>query len=376
MAIGTDTGGSIRSPSFLCGTVGLKPTFGLVSRSGVIPFSMSCDHVGPITRTVEDCAIVLQAIAGHDPHDPGSSRRRLPDLAATLRADIKGLRIGIVRHFWEADAPANPALRRAVESAISVLRDLGADVEEVRLRSLHHYYAVRIVLTESELFARHQYSLQRNAGAYGEHFLSRILAAALFTSADYIAAQRERRRIIEDMQPVYARFDALLTAGAGPAPRLDAHQSLGARDKWASPGVGALFSLTGAPALALPCGFSDDWLPLGMQIAGRPFEDATVLRIGHAYEQATHWGDRKPAVTAGAPQPVVDSGAGHADPVDVADDIRGIVDAMLRRAGLRLTDRQRDLLYQAAPYAMAMTERLPRDRSWTDEQASAFRLDQ
>ena len=206
MAIGTDTGGSIRSPSFLCGTVGLKPTFGLVSRSGVIPFSMSCDHVGPITRSVEDCAIVLQAIAGHDPRDPGSARRELPDFAASLRAGIKGLRIGIVRHLWEEDAPANATLRMAVDAAIDVLRDLGAIVEDVRLRSLRHYYAVRIVLTESELFARHQHSLQQNAGAYGEHFLSRILAATLFTSADYIAAQRERRSIIEDMQPVYARY--------------------------------------------------------------------------------------------------------------------------------------------------------------------------
>jgi aspartyl-tRNA(Asn)/glutamyl-tRNA(Gln) amidotransferase subunit A len=376
MAIGTDTGGSIRSPSFLCGTVGLKPTFGLVSRSGVIPFSMSCDHVGPITRSVEDCAIVLQAIAGHDPRDPGSARRELPDLAASLRAGIKGLRIGIVRHFWEEDAPANATLRMAVDAAIDVLRDLGAIVEDVRLRSLRHYYAVRIVLTESELFARHQHSLQQNAGAYGEHFLSRILAATLFTSADYIAAHRERRSIIEDMQPVYARYDALLTAGAGPAPRLDAHQSLGARDKWASPGVGALFSVTGAPALALPCGFSDDGLPLGMQIAGRPFEDATLLRNGHAYEQATRWGDRKPALIAGAVQPAIHTDAEHASPVDVTDDIRGIVDAMLRRAGLRLTDSQRDLLYQAAPYAMAMTQLLPRDRSWNDDQASVFRLEQ
>jgi aspartyl-tRNA(Asn)/glutamyl-tRNA(Gln) amidotransferase subunit A len=376
MAIGTDTGGSIRSPSFLCGTVGLKPTFGLVSRSGVIPFSMSCDHVGPITRTVEDCVIVLQAIAGHDPHDPGSARHELPDLAATLQAGIKGLRIGIVRHFWEEDAPANATLRRAVDAAIDMLRDLGAIVEEVRLRSLHHYYAVRIVLTESELFARHQHSLQQNASAYGEHFLSRILAATLFTSADYIAAQRERRSIIEDMQPIYARFDALLTAGAGPAPRLDAHRSLGARDKWASPGVGALISVTGAPALALPCGFSDDGLPLGMQIAGRPFEDATVLRIGHAYEQAAGWRDRRPALIAGAPQPIIHTEETHAVPVDVADETRAIVDAMLRRAGLDLTDSQRDLLYQAAPYAMAMTERLPRDRSWHNEQASVFRLKQ
>ncbi len=376
MAIGTDTGGSIRSPSFLCGTVGLKPTFGLVSRSGVIPFSMSCDHVGPITRTVEDCTIVLQSIAGHDPHDPGSARHELTDLAATLRDGIKGLRIGIVRHFWEEDAPANATLRRAVDTAIAVLRDLGAIVEDVRLRSLHHYYAVRIVLTESELFARHQHSLQQNASAYGEHFLSRILAATLFTSADYIAAQRERQRIIEDMQPVYARFDALLTAGAGPAPRLDAHHRLGARDKWASPGVGSLFSVTGAPALALPCGFGDDGLPLGMQIAGRPFEDATVLRIGHAYEQATRWNDRKPPLIAGTAQPTIHTDAAHADPVDVTDETRVIVDAMLRRAGLWLTDSQRDLLYQAAPYAMAMTERLSRDRSWNDEQASVFRLKQ
>jgi aspartyl-tRNA(Asn)/glutamyl-tRNA(Gln) amidotransferase subunit A len=373
-ALGTDTGGSVRSPSFLCGTVGLKPTFGLVSRTGVIPFSMSCDHVGPITRTVDDSAIMLQAIAGYDPADPGSAARTLPDLRLGLAGGVKGMRIGVIRHFWEEDAPVNAELQAAVETAIEVLRGLGAQIEDVRLRSLHDYYAVRIVLTESELFARHQQSLRHQAGQYGEHFLGRILAASLFTAADYIAAQRERRRIIAQMQPLYERFDALLTIGSGPAPALGAHRSIGSRDKWSSPGMTPLFSLTGAPALALPCGFSANGLPLGMQIAGRPFDDATVLRIGYAYEAATRWTDRHPLLHRAATMPAIHAEAAKVEPVEAMSEAHTLADALASRAGLHLTAEQRAMLHEAASYALAMVQRIPRDLDWIDEQASTFKL--
>jgi aspartyl-tRNA(Asn)/glutamyl-tRNA(Gln) amidotransferase subunit A len=347
-ALGTDTGGSVRTPAWLCGVVGFKPTFGVVGRSGVIPFSPSCDHVGPLARTVEDAALVLQAIAGRDPGDPGSTTRPVPEYTRDLRAGIAGLRIGVLRHHFE---------------------------EDVRVRSLHDYYAVRIMLTESELFARHQHRLRQQAGDYGQHFLARALAAALFTSADYLAAQRERRRIIAEMQPVYARYDALVTAGSGPAAHLDSHRSIGAKQKWSTPSMGTMFSVTGAPALALPCGFSSKALPLGLQIAGRPHEDAMVLRIGHAYEQATRWHQRHPQLEPGAEAAPIDTSHAAPPAVDLDAAMTAQVQAAVRHAGLALDEAQLALLCEAAPHALAMAARLPRDLPFAAEEAAVFRLD-
>jgi len=373
-ALGTDTGGSVRTPAWLCGVVGFKPTFGLVGRTGVIPFSASCDHVGPLARTVEDAALVLQAIAGPDPGDPGSASRPVPDFNRTLRDGIGGMRIGVLRHHWEEDIRANAELRAAVDGAIGVLRDLGATVEDVRVRSLHEYYAVRILLTESELFARHQHHLARHAHDYGHHFLSRTLAAALFTSADYLAAQRERRRIIEEMQPLYARFDAFVTAGSGPAAHLDSHRSIGAAQKWSTPSMGTMFSVTGAPALALPCGFGASGLPLGLQIAGRPFEDATVLRIGHAYEQASGWFARHPALTPYAAAEPIDTRVEDVTIADVDPALLDHVRSAVRHAGLELDATALALLCESAPHALAMARSVPRDLPAAAETAAVFRL--
>ena len=374
-ALGTDTGGSVRTPAWLCGVVGFKPTFGVVGRSGVIPFSASCDHVGPLTRTVEDTALVLQAIAGHDPTDPGSAIRPVPDYTHDLRAGIAGLRIGVLRHHWEEDIRANGELCQAVDAALDVLRELGAAIEDVRVRSLHDYYAVRVMLTESELFARHQHHLQRHAGDYGHHFLGRTLAASLFTSADYLAAQRERRRIIGEMQPVYGRYDALVSAGSGPAAHLDSHRSIGAKQKWSTPSMGTMASVTGAPALALPCGFSSKHLPLGFQITGRPYDDATVLRIGHAYEQATRWHERHPRLVPHAQAAPIDLSHDGPPHVDVDPAVLDEVRAAVRHAGLELDAAQLALLCESAPHALAMATRLPRDLPPAAEAAAVFRLD-
>jgi aspartyl-tRNA(Asn)/glutamyl-tRNA(Gln) amidotransferase subunit A len=373
-ALGTDTGGSVRTPAWLCGIVGLKPTFGLVGRSGVIPFSASCDHVGPLARTVEDAALVLPAIAGHDAGDPGSYAGDVPDFTRDLRAGIAGLRIGVLRHHWEEDIRPNPELRQAVDDALAVLRDLGAHVDDVRVRSLHEYYAVRIMLTESELFARHQHHLAQHAADYGHHFLGRALAATLFSSADYLAAQRERRRIIEEMQPIYRRFDALVTAGSGPAAHLDAHRSIGAAQKWSTPSMGTMFSVTGAPALALPCGFSASGLPLGLQIAGRPFADATVLRIGHAYEQATRWFERHPHLTPGAAPAAIDTRTEAVAAADLDPAVLEHVRVAVRHAGLALDATQLALLCESAPHALMMARRLRRDLDPAAETAAVFSL--
>lgn len=319
--------------------------------------------------------MVLNATAGRDERDPGSTHREAPDFAARLGESIRGMRIGVLRHHWEEDIHPSRELCSAVDDALRVLRELGATTEEVRVRSLHEYYAVRIMLTESELFARHQHHLQRHAGDYGEHFLGRALAACLFTSADYLAAQRERRRIIDEMQPFYARYDAFVTTGAGPAPHMSAHRNIGAAQKWSTPSMGTMFSLTGAPALALPCGFSAGGLPLGMQIAGRPFEDATVLQIGHAYEQATGWFRRHPKLEPGAIATPIEPEHAHIDITDVAPDVREQVAAAVRHAGLQLEARQLALLIEAAPHAIDMARRLPRDIDMAVEPAAAFTLD-
>ena len=374
-AIGTDTGGSVRTPAWMCGTVGFKPTFGLVGRGGVIPFSASCDHVGPLTRTVEDAALVLQAIAGFDERDAASARRSPGDVTAELARDIRGMRIAVLRHHFEEDIHASAELVQALDAALGVLRELGAVVEDERVRPLHEYYAVRVMLTESELFARHQHHLRRHASDYGHHFLGRTLAAALFSGADYIAAQRLRKRMIAEMQPLYAQYDAFVTTGGGPAPHLDSHRTIGARQKWTTPSMGTMWSVTGAPALALPCGFSASGLPLGMQIAGRPFEDATLLAIGHAYERATRWCDRHPALVPHAPPAPVDTAAADSGAsVDVVAELREQVEAAVRHAGLEIDAAALALLYESAPWALAMARRLSRDLAQDDEQAAVFSL--
>lgn len=373
-ALGSDTGGSVRSPSWLCGTVGLKPTFGLIGRTGLVPFSSSCDHVGPMTRSVEDCALLLEAIAGPDSHDSGSANFALPSIRDEFNNDLRGVKLGVVRHFWEEDIEVHPELVAAFDTAIEVLRSLGATVETVRLRSLHEYYAVRLMLTESELYALHQPQLRERVQDYGHHFLSRCLPACLYTAADYIWAQRQRLRIIEEMQSLYSKYDGFVTVGAGPAPNLQHHKQIGGADKFLRPGMGTMFSVTGAPALALQCGYSAAGLPLGFQIAGRPFEDAKVLRIGHAYESATSWCERRPSLVPGAAPPHVDPGSDEDIRITLDDATRGMVQMMAQRAGLTLPPTQLALLFETAPYALELVQRIRRDLPWTAGQAATFRM--
>ncbi len=296
-ALGSDTGGSIRGPAALCGIVGLKPTYGLVSRHGVYANSFSFDHAGPMTWTVEDCAILLQAIAGHDPNDPASAARPVPNYRAALTGDINGLRIGIVRHLHEDDCPVTAEVGAALAEAFAVLRSLGATLGEVRLRPAQDYYDVKVTIAESELLAVHEHALRTRPGDFGEDFLGRVLPAVLIGGRDYVQAQRERRRILAEMAPVYDKFDVLVTATAGgPAPLLSNWRTI---EFWRRPSLTTPFNVTGGPALAQCIGFSAGGLPLSMQIAGRPFDDATVLRVAHAYEMATPWRARRPQLDPG-----------------------------------------------------------------------------
>src|SRR5262245_39190264 len=215
VALGSDTGGSIRGPASLCGVVGLMPTFGLVSRTGVITNSYTFDHCGPLARTVEDCALSLEALAGYDPKDAGSRRRPIPRYREALGQDLRGLKIGGLRHPWEQDIPASDDVRRAMDAALDVLRRLGAELEECRVRPLASYFDVKIIIAESEIFSVHQKNLIARPKDFGGDFRSRVLPSVLFTAHDYVQATREHRRMMVEMEPLYARFDAFVTAGMG-----------------------------------------------------------------------------------------------------------------------------------------------------------------
>jgi aspartyl-tRNA(Asn)/glutamyl-tRNA(Gln) amidotransferase subunit A len=370
VALGSDTGGSIRGPASLCGIVGLMPTFGLVSRAGVITNSYTFDHCGPLGRTVEDCALVLEALAGYDPKDAGSLRRPIPRYSQALGGDLRGLRIGVLRHHWESDLPASEDVRRAMDAALDVLRRLGAQLEECRVRPLGQYFDVKIIIAESEIYAVHEKHLLTRPKDFGADFRSRVLPSVLFTAHDYVQAMREHRRMMVEMAPLYERFDAFVTAGMGEAPRIADYRSI---SFWEKPSLLTAWNVTSQPVLALPNGFGKNGLPLGMQIVGRPFGESTILRIGHAYERATEWHGRHPTLVRGAKAPDVAVPpvlSGGSEKVD--GETRDLCVKAARRAGLPLDDLMLTQLLEGAPHAVAMVRRLRRDHDPHHEPANVF----
>ena len=370
-ALGSDTGGSIRGPSSHCGLAGLMPTYGLVSRAGVIPNSYTFDHCGPMAWTVEDCAIVLQALTGHDLADAGSVAVQVPDYRAALTNDIRGLKIGALRHYWEEDLPAHEDLRRAMDEAIEVFGRLGATVGTCRTRPMRDSMDVKVIIAETEIFSINHHDLARRPGDFGRDFLGRALPACLFQAADYVAASREHRRIIKEGRALYGQYDVLLAAGFGPAPRLDAHRTV---SFWQRPSVFTPSNVTAGPALELCNGFSRTGLPLGMQIIGRPFNEATVLRVGHAYEQATTWRSRRPQLKPGAPQPAITPKGNEPDVSSVDAATRRLALDLAARAGLELGEREQAILLECAPYALEMANRMRRHRGRFEEPALIFRF--
>jgi aspartyl-tRNA(Asn)/glutamyl-tRNA(Gln) amidotransferase subunit A len=290
-ATGSDTGGSIRGPAAFCGIVGLKPTYGRASRAGVLSLSWTLDHTGPMARTVEDCAYLLQALAGHDPADPASSRAPVDDYVAPLARDIRGLKIGVPRtYFFEG---VDPEVERAFDEALETLRRLGAEVRDVRIPSLAATPSFLLILM-AEAFAYHERDIREHPELYGEVLRERILAGALITASEYMQAQRIRSQICSETAEVLKSVDVLATPTAlKPAtPFAQAYDPEFGFPRSNMPP----FNLTGSPTLALPCGFSSSGLPLSLQLAGRSFEEGTVLRVGHAYERATRWHTRRPPV--------------------------------------------------------------------------------
>ncbi|HWP28714.1 MAG TPA: amidase [Chloroflexota bacterium] len=299
-SLGTDSGGSIRQPAALCGLVGLKPTYGRVSRHGVVPLSWSQDHVGPMTRTVRDAALVLQAIAGHDPRDPASSPAPVPDYLAPLEAGVTGLRLALPRDFFFDHV--DPAVEAAVRAAAGVLERQGATLEEVPFPQAAPAATAGATILFTEAAAYHEPWLRTRPQDYGPLVLARLRVGATLLATDYVKAQRARSRLVAQALALFERFDALLTPTVPiAAPRQDEsvvrwpdgteEDIRGATLRYTRP-----FNLLGFPALSVPCGFTPDGLPIGLQIVGRPFAEATVLRVARAYEAATTWSERRPAL--------------------------------------------------------------------------------
>lgn len=370
-ALGSDTGGSIRGPASFCGITGLMPTYGLVSRSGVIPNSFTFDHCGPMARSAEDCAILLQAIAGYDANDAGSIQQEIPDFRAALNPDVRGLKIGVLRHYWEEDLPAHPDHAAALEEAISTFIRLGAVVEDCRARPMMDGLDIKVIIAETEIFAIHQDQLVARPGDFSRDFLGRILPACLFQAADYVQALREHRRYLAEMKPLVERYDILLTCGFGPAPRLDAHRTL---NFWQRSNAFTPSNVARTPALVLPCGFSKTGLPLGLQLLARPSGDTQVLRAGYAYQQATDWHLRQPVLLSGTNQPPIDPSGNEPATTELDTATCAYVESMAERAGLRLDERQMKILLEAAPYALAMAKRIHKPRDRMDEPSLVFRF--
>ncbi len=369
-ALGSDTGGSIRGPASFCGIAGFMPSSGLVSRTGVMPNSFTLDHCGPMARTVQDCALILQSIAGHDPADGNSFEQPIPNYQQSLEGGIKGLRIGVLRSVWENELPVSEDHRRALEDAVRTLQSLGAIVQDCQIRPMQDYMDVKVVLAETEIFAVHQQGLIQRTGEYGQDFLTRILPAVMFQSIDYVAASREHKKMIAQMQPVYQQFDLLMMQGFGPAPTISAHRPI---NFWKRANAQVPANITGGPALSVCCGFNAAGLPMGMQLVGAPLSDARVLRAGHAYEQACEWHTYRPALDHNTQAPRIETPDLTPDISGCDEQTKNFALRMAHNAGLRLNDLQLNLLIEAAPFALAMTERLRHQRDWFDEPALCFR---
>ncbi len=292
ITLGSDTGGSIRGPANNCAIVGLKPTHGRVSIHGVLPLCWSLDNAGPMCRTVEDAALVLQAIAGSDPRDPQSSREPVPDYASALDGGARGLRIGLPAPELFREQRLNPEVAAAYEAAVKVLAREGAQLSEVRLPDLRRWQAIWNVFA-AEGYAYHEDRLKRQPQDYGAGLRQRLYLASMYTAADLVRAHRLRRRLADEVAALFQQVDLILMPIDFGLPQTFAEAAKGPPHV---PSLRSLWNLVGFPALALPCGFSASGLPIGMQLAGRAFDEPTVFSAAAAYERATDWHTRRPPV--------------------------------------------------------------------------------
>jgi aspartyl-tRNA(Asn)/glutamyl-tRNA(Gln) amidotransferase subunit A len=292
-SLGSDTGGSTRRPASHCGVVGLKPTYGRVSRFGLIPLSWSQDHCGVITRTVEDAAFLLEAIAGHDPKDPTTSRLKVPRYSEALREDLQGITIGVPRHLWSSTG-VNPEVVAALEVALKELEMVGAQLREVEVPSLDYAHIANLTIILGDAFTSLGRYLQEQPQRIGEITRTRLYMGGFVTARDYVQAQRARSRIRREFSQAMHGLHALVTPTMlNPAPTFKVHDPV---QEVFTPSFPPPFNLTGMPAISIPCGLSSGGLPIGMQVSAKPFDESTVLRVAYAYQERARWFQRRPPI--------------------------------------------------------------------------------
>ena len=299
-ALGSDTGGSIRMPASACGVVGLKATFGRVSRDGIVPHSWSLDHAGPLTRTVADSALMLQVLAGYDPADPACQAQPVPDYSKALNRPVRGLKIGVCRnHFFDS---LQEDVERVVENAIADLAKSGVQVRELNIPLLEYGLGAIFAIELSSSTAYHDESLRAGRVRHYQPDVRMLVEMGrLVTGPDYLKAEQYRSALMEEYRKVFETVDVVI----GPTTPITAWK----RGEWTVQVAGKPesvlaaswrftypYNLTGLPAISVPCGFDRDGLPVGLQIAGRPFDEASVLRVAHAYERSHDWKDRRPEI--------------------------------------------------------------------------------
>jgi aspartyl-tRNA(Asn)/glutamyl-tRNA(Gln) amidotransferase subunit A len=295
-ATGSDTGGSIRTPASFCGVTGIKPTYGRVSRHGILPLAFSLDHAGPLAWTVEDGAILLEAMAGYDPQDPACANRPVPAMRAEFERGAAGMRIGVVRHFHETDNPVSGETMRGIDSALATLERAGAIVTEITLPPLIEWTACSTLITFVEAYDVHEKRMRENLAGFGELLRDRVLLGAFVAAPDYVHALRRRRELCLSLARAMEHVDVLLMASVqGEAPPIDGvpKWTMFEKPSFAPPG-----NLSGYPTVTVCTGFSAAGLPLAMQLMGKPFAEPALLRVAHAYETAAGWRSRRPALEA------------------------------------------------------------------------------
>jgi aspartyl-tRNA(Asn)/glutamyl-tRNA(Gln) amidotransferase subunit A len=291
-ATGSDTGGSIRTPSAFCGVSGLKPTYGLVSRSGIFSLSWSLDHAGAIAGSADDLAFLLQAMAGFDPNDPGSVEFAVPDYVAGVGHAPRALRVGVPKeHYFDV---LDPEVSQAFDASLDVLRDCGWAIDEVSIPHLEHGLGAELAILGAEAAAYHRDLMQRQAEDISNNVRRELDAGMMILATDYLLGQRVRRLIVDDFAAAFAKVDLLVTPTTPiPAPRIGRTEiEIGGKTYSA---LGAIWrnvyptNLTGSPTLCVPCGFSEAGLPISLQMIGRNFAELTLLKAGHCFQSATNW---------------------------------------------------------------------------------------
>jgi aspartyl-tRNA(Asn)/glutamyl-tRNA(Gln) amidotransferase subunit A len=302
LSIGTDTGGSIRGPANNCGIVGLKQTYGRVSRFGVTTLSWTLDHAGPMTKTVADAAMMLQVIAGPDPLDATASNEPVADYTNSLSGDVRGLRIGVPKNFFYDDA--NPETLKAVNAATAQLKEMGATLVEVEVPDAKLAGPALWIIAMAEGACFHEQRLKEEPSLFDPLVRERLDAAKFYPATDYIKAMRLRTVLMEQMNSVFEKCDVMAVPAGGPATKLEPPETAKSDVKPTGPswlgGLGAtgIGNMVGMPAIVIPCGFTagSPTLPLAIQFYARPFDEATLFRVSHAYESVTDWHKRRPSL--------------------------------------------------------------------------------